>query len=223
MHARALLLAAACLAACGEREVPAAPVVGCERGGSGTLPAAAREAGVIAGPLLFAYGMELAGHPEIVRPQAEMLRELSRSASATEGERARAEETLRHTPRDGYGVAELMVVLEAGQRATVALPGNEQERAAFVYTSRAVETERAGAAGIHRIAEGDAAVTFEACEVGPTNWLGGLVVAGPPRCLPVHVWVDDAEEPLLTHLPIATGDRPCRLDTRATRPSVDSD
>lgn len=191
---------------------PAAPLAGCAGGGSGAFPAAARDAGVTAGPVLFAYAQELAQQTGIVRPSADVLRDLIEREDTGPGERERAQETLSRLPEDAYGLAGVMVVLEAGRKATVALPPEEQGRAAFFYTREAKDTERPGAAGAHRLADGDAAVTFEACDDRVTHWSGGLIVTGPPRCLRVLVYVDGEEEPLVRHLPIATAGRECDTD-----------
>ena len=188
---------------------PAAPVAGCAEGGSGELPPAAREAGVTAGPVLFAYAQELARQTGTVRPAAEALRDLIEREDTGPAERERARETLSRLPEDAYGLAGVMVVLEAGRKATIALPPEEEGRAALFYTREAIDTERPGAAGAHRVADGDAAVAFEACDGHVTHWSGGLIVTGPPRCLRVLVYVDGEEEPLVRHLPIATAGREC--------------
>jgi hypothetical protein len=168
-----------------------------------------RAAGITAGPVLFAYAQELSKHSEIVGPDAEELRELIENPAASDEARARARETITRLAEDGYGLATIMIFVESGTTATVALPVEERNRASLIYTDEAKEKEIRGAAGVFRVEDGDLAVTFQACEDGPAHFNGGLIVTGQPRCLPVVVSTGRGDGPLVRYLPIATGERSC--------------
>jgi hypothetical protein len=186
---------------------PPAPAVDCDRGGRAEPLNEAREQGLAAGPLLFAYARQLAEQSWIVRPQDQLLRELIDDPDTPAAAKRRARRTLRAMPPDGHGIAHVIVFVKAGETVTVALPQHERDQAALVYTRETADRERPGAAAILPISDGDAAVTFRACADRTTHWNGGLLVAGRPRCLPLDLWVAGRGEPLHAQLPIGTGER----------------
>jgi hypothetical protein len=126
----------------------------------GALPSTAsalrpgwRRRSVVAGRLTFLYARDLARQPATAfRPERTILRDELRRAREPRV-RHRIERTLRRMPRDGLGVAELLVLVEPGRGATAVVPASAQGRLRLVYSRRARDAERPGAAGIIRLAD----------------------------------------------------------------------
>jgi hypothetical protein len=163
-----------------------------------------RRRSVVAGPLTFLYARDLARQP--FRPPRATLRDELRPARDPRVRR-RIRRTLRRMPRDGLGIAELLVLVEPGRGATAVVPPSARGRLALVYSRRARDAERPGAAGIIRLADGDRAVRFPSCRGERLHYLGGIV-ANRPGCVPIDVEVG-AARPLRRYLPLGTGEQRC--------------
>jgi hypothetical protein len=179
----------------------------------GMFPATALTAGwrrrsVTAGPLTFYYARDLARQPAAAfAPGRTILRgELRRARDPRV--RRRIERTLARMPRDGLGIAELLVLVEPGAKAaTAVVPPAARRRLALVYSRRARDAERPGAAGIIRLGDGDRAVRFASCHGERWQYLGGII-ANRPGCVPIDVRVG-AGRPLRRYLPLGTGRQHC--------------
>jgi hypothetical protein len=168
---------------------PAAATVGCADGGSdpGPLAPGWRATSAVSGPLTFAYVRHYATQPaQAFAPARQRLAAIIADPDSTPRERRLARETRSHTRASSHAVAEVLVRVAAGQRATVAVARDQRPVVGLVYSRRARNQERRGAAGAYRVADADPAVTFAACRGAATDFLGGLVVAGA-RCVRMTV------------------------------------
>ena len=166
-----------------------------------------RRRSLVAGPLTFLYARDLARQPAAAfGPQRAILRaELGRARD--QRVRRRIKHTLRRTPSGGLGVVELFVLVEPGGAATVVVPPNARGRLALVYSRRARDAERPGAAGIIRLSSGDRAVRFQSCDGEHWHYLGGII-ANRPRCVPIDIHTGPGRT-LRRFLPLGTGNRRC--------------
>jgi hypothetical protein len=180
----------------------------------GTLPsnspalrAGWRRHSVVAGPLMFLYAWDLARQPPAAfgPERAILLGELHRASDPRV--RRRIERMLRRMPRGGLGINELLVVVEPGGSATAVVPPIAQNRLALVYSRRARNSERSGAAGIITLADGDRAVRFPSSHRERRDYLGGFIAARP-GCVPIDVQIG-AGRPLRRYLPLGTGGQRC--------------
>ena len=216
----ACALAAGALAACGSETEPraaaaslrpAAATVICSEGGSGAGPLAPgwRATSAVSGPLTLAYVKQYATQPATAfAPSRERLAAIVADPRSTERERRLARETRSHTRAGSHGVAEVLVRVAAGRRATVAVAREQRSSVGLIYSRRARNQERRGAAGAYRVADADPAVTFGACPGAVTDFLGGLVVAGA-RCVRLTV-TTSGRPPEHLRLPFGTGACPAR-------------
>jgi len=88
-----------------------------------------------------------------------------------------------------------------GTTATLVVPPAERPYVSLRYVRRDLSSPL-------RVAQGEVAVTFEACapsSVPPTQFNGGFVVAGP-RCARLEVHIAGHPEPLELRVPFG---RPC--------------
>ncbi len=162
--------------------------VGCAEGGSNPSPLGSgwKATSVVSGPLTLAYVKQYADQPAgAFEPARASLR---RIVADPGGDRARlvARRTLEHTPRGSYAVAEALVRIAAGSQATLSVASAQRSSAALIYTRHARNQERPGAPGAYRVADGEPSVAFRACRQADTDFLGGIVVAGP-RCVTMTV------------------------------------
>lgn len=166
-----------------------------------------RRHSVVAGPLTFFYAQDLARQPPAAfgPERAILLGEMHRASDPRV--RHRIERTLRRMPRDGLGIAELLVLVEPGRGATAVVPASVQGRLAIVYSRRARDAERPGAAGIIPLADGDRAVRFPACHGERRQYLGGII-ANRPGCVPIDVRVGQGR-PVQRFLPLGSGHQRC--------------
>ena len=188
---------------------PAAATVGCGEGGSDAGPLAPgwRATSAVSGPLTLAYVKHYATQPAAAfAPSREQLAEIVADPRSTERERRLARETRSHTRAGSHGVAEVLVRVAAGQQATVAVAREQRSSVGLVYSRRARNQERRGAAGAYRVADADPALTFGACPGAATDFLGGLVVAGA-RCVRLTV-TTTGRPPEHLRLPFGSGSCP---------------
>jgi len=160
---------------------------------------------VVSGPLTLAYVKQYADQPAgAFEPARASLRRIVADPGS---DRARlvARRTLEHTPRGSYAVAEALVRIAAGSQATLSVASAQRSSTALIYTRRARNQERPGAPGAYRAADGDPSVTFHACSQADTDFLGGIVVAGP-RCVTMTV-TSPGRRP--AHLRLAFGKDSC--------------
>lgn len=167
---------------------PAAVVVGCDEGGTGRLAREARNASVTAGPLALVGVRAYAGYPPRAFGSAArgLRRDIIANPMSSAAERERARSTVRHAPPGGYGIAPVLVSVTRGQAATLAVTTPQLNSVSLVYSRRARNTESRGAAGIHRVGDGDPSVHFGACADADTHFPGGIIVAGA-RCAKLDV------------------------------------
>lgn len=191
-----VVLGCTVLCACGAaprhahaRPGPAAQVVGCSEGGRDSEPLSARQlaTSVVAGPLTLAYVKQYASQPpQSFEPTSVNLRTILGDPGSTTSERRLARRTLAHAQGGNYGVMEGLVLVAAGEQATVSVARDQRQAVSLVFSRHARNAERPGAEGVQRVSDGDAAVTFRACPSATTAFLGGYVVAGP-RCVQLTV------------------------------------
>ena len=150
------------------RGAAAAATVGCAEGGTSSASTSAtwRPTSVVSGPLTLGYVWQYADQPAAAfDPTREQLQRITRAGSgATARERRLARRTRARAAPVSYGVHEVLVRVDAGESATLAVAPRQRAAVALVYTRAARNRERRGAAGAYTVADGDPAVTFRACE-----------------------------------------------------------
>jgi len=169
------------------------------------LAAGWKATSIVSGPLTLAYVKQYADQPAgAFEPARASLRRIVADPGS---DRARlvARRTLDHTPRGSYAVAEALVRIAAGSQATLSVASAQRSSVALLYTRRARNQERPGAPGAYRAVDGDPSVTFHACSQADTDFLGGIVVAGP-RCVAM-TFTSPGRRP--AHLRLAFGEDSC--------------
>jgi hypothetical protein len=88
------------------------------------------------------------------------------------------------------------ISLERDTVVTLVVPETERDHVALAY----------GPIGLHSVSVADAyrSVRFEACDGQRTGWSGGFIVADP-RCVTLHVWVENEKRPHTVVIPFGTG------------------
>lgn len=105
--------------------------------------------------------------------------------------------------RGRYPGQKMLVVVEAGRRATLLLPLPERRHAALNYAHQSGSRDNR-----YALADGTAAVTFKACADHLTQFNGTFIVAGP-RCVAIEIRQRASIRGVRRYLPFGTGDEPC--------------
>jgi len=175
------------------------------------LPPDWKATSVVSGPLTLAHIKQYAGQPaSAFEPTRDSLRRIA-TDSGSDHERRAARRTLEHTAPGSYAVHEVFVRVAAGSEATLSVASAQRSSVALIYSRHARNQERPGAPGAYRVADGDQSVTFRGCSKADTDFLGGIVVAGP-RCLALTV-TSPGRRP--AHLRLAFGKDSCDTSKRA--------
>ncbi len=190
----------------------ASSTVGCAEGGSNPSPLGSgwKATSVVSGPLTLACIKQYADQPAAAFAPAREALGLLASDPGSGHQRRAAQRTLQQTPRGSYAVSEAVVRVAAGSQATLAVASAQRSSVALIYGRRARNQDRPGAPGAYRVADGDPSVTFRACPQADTDFLGGIVVAGP-RCLAMTVTSPGRRS---AHLRLAFGKDSCAAATR---------
>jgi len=166
---------------------------------------------VVSGPLTLAYIKQYADQPAAAFASAREALRLLASDPGSGHQRRAAQRTLQQTPQGSYAVSEAVVRVAAGSHATLSVALAQRSSVALIYSRHARHQERSGAPGAYRVADGDPSVTFRACPQVDTDFLGGIVVAGP-RCVTMAV-TGPGRRP--GHLRLAFGKDSCDTAAKA--------
>ena len=91
------------------------------------------------------------------------------------------------------------LVLGSETRLRLAVARRSRSHASLTYASRI--------RGKPRVRKGDSVLDFEACDAVQSVWPGAILVDGP-QCVPLHLYIDDAERP--EKLRVAFGRGTCK-------------
>jgi hypothetical protein len=105
-----------------------------------------------------------------------------------------------------YPAQKVLLLVRRGKTVTLVVPPSARQSVSLLYDPTVWKNSNA-----YRVAEGDAAMTFEACEglygARPheyTQFNGGFVVAGA-RCAPLDVHAEGSDRPLRATLSFGAG------------------
>jgi len=114
-------------------------------------------------------------------------------------------------PHEGLALfAKALLAIEPGRTATIRIPANERSRLSLYYRKTFDPRRQWHGAGLFRVSDGSAEITFEACPRGPgsewTQFAGGFLVRGA-QCGVVEVKARGSARWLRRRIPF--GKRTC--------------